>query len=292
MIQRSFTAHPRYGSDFGCLTVYNFPSERQPVTRRNILMRILLTNDDGIHAPGLRALRSELQKIGDVTVVAPAGEQSAVGHSVTLLTPLIIQEISDGDDFIGWAVDGRPADCVKLALLELLPQPPDLIVSGMNAGSNAGINVLYSGTVAAAIEGAFYRHTSIAVSLEYTKPKPLDFPRAAGYARKVIEQILAKRPAAGTLFNVNIPSLEKAPVAGVRVVPQNVSPYVEKFDRRTDPRGRTYFWTGGVLDCPEPHPDTDVTALGESFITVTPLQFNLTDAVLLETMKSWEWKSV
>ncbi|MFL5341806.1 MAG: 5'/3'-nucleotidase SurE [Gemmataceae bacterium] len=254
-------------------------------------MRILLTNDDGIHAPGLRALRKELQKIGDVTVVAPVGEQSAVGHSVTLLTPLIIQEVRDEEkQFLGWAVEGRPADCVKLALLELLPEPPDLIVSGMNAGSNAGINVLYSGTVAAAIEGAFYRHTSIAVSLEYTKPKPLDFPRAAAYARQVVEQILGRKPAQGTLFNVNIPSLEKGPVKGVRVVPQNVSPYIEKFDRRTDPRGRTYFWTSSVLRCPEPLADSDVTAMDESYITVTPLQFDLTNAVLLELMREWEWK--
>src|SRR5437763_8147418 len=148
-------------------------------------MKILLTNDDGIHAPGLRALRKELMHLGEVVVVAPAGEQSAVGHSVTLLTPLIIQEIYDGSDFIGWAVEGRPADCVKLALLELLPEPPDLIVSGMNAGSNAGINVLYSGTVAAAIEGAFFQRTSIAVSLEYIKPQ-LDFARGADLARRVI----------------------------------------------------------------------------------------------------------
>src|SRR5262249_4932714 len=150
------------------------------------LMRILLTNDDGIHAPGLRALRKELLKLGEVIVVAPAGEQSAVGHSVTLLTPLIIQEVYDEEKkFLGWAVEGRPADCVKLALMELLPDPPDLVISGMNAGSNAGINVLYSGTVAAAIEGAFYRQTSMAVSLEYTKPRPLDYSRAAGYARQV-----------------------------------------------------------------------------------------------------------
>src|SRR6059036_127984 len=177
-------------------------------------MRILLTNDDGVYAPGLRALRKELQKLGDVTVVAPAGEQSAVGHSITLLTPLLIQEVVDENNQpMGWAVEGRPADCVKLALLELLnDKPPDLVVSGMNAGSNAGINVLYSGTVAAAIEGAFYRQTSIAVSLEYTKPKPLDYPRAAGYAREVIEQILAKQPPKGALYNINIPSLEKGPV--------------------------------------------------------------------------------
>src|SRR2546425_9266512 len=159
-------------------------------------MRILLTNDDGIYAPGLKALRKELQKLGGVLVVAPATEQSAAGHSITLLTPLLVQEVLDEQNRpMGWAVEGRPADCMKLALVELLKEPPDLVVSGLNAGSNAGINVLYSGTVAAAIECAFYNRPSIAVSLEYTKPKPLDFGRAADLARQVIEQILAHKPA-------------------------------------------------------------------------------------------------
>jgi 5'-nucleotidase len=254
-------------------------------------MRILLTNDDGVYAPGLRALRKELQKLGDVIVVAPVGEQSAVGHSITLLTPLLIQEVLDEQNQpLGWAVEGRPADCVKLALLELLPEQPDVVISGLNAGSNAGINVLYSGTVAAAIEGAFFRRTSIAVSLEYTKPKPLDFQRAADLARQVIEQILSHPVPAGTLFNINIPSLEKGPIRGIRVVPQNVAAYVEKYDRRVDPRGRVYFWSGPDFRCPEPHPDTDVTALAEGFITVTPLQFNLTHAAMLEKMDEWRWK--
>src|SRR5438270_11007045 len=157
-------------------------------------LRILLTNDDGIYAPGLRALRLELMKLGDVTVVAPASEQSAVGHSITLLTPLIVQEVRDEQNrFLGWAVEGKPADCVKVALLELLSEPPDLVVSGLNAGSNAGINVLYSGTVAAAIEAAFFNRVSVAVSLEYRKPGPLDFPRAAEIGRHVIEQLVARR---------------------------------------------------------------------------------------------------
>jgi 5'-nucleotidase len=254
-------------------------------------VRILLTNDDGIYAPGLRALRKELLALGDVTVVAPATEQSAVGHSITLLTPLLVQEVVDeSNQFLGWAVEGRPADCVKLALLELLREPPDLVVSGLNAGSNAGINVLYSGTVAAAIEGSFYQHLSIAVSLEYTKPKPLDFPRAADLARRVIEQILARQPPAGTLLNVNIPSFDKGPIRGIRVVPQNLAPYVETFDRRVDPRGRVYFWSTPDFSCPEPHPDTDVTAMAEGYITVTPLQFNLTDAAQLEQMRAWSWR--
>jgi 5'-nucleotidase len=254
-------------------------------------MRILLTNDDGIYAPGLRALRKELLQLGEVTVVAPATEQSAAGHSVTLLTPLLVQEIQDDEQrFLGWGVEGRPADCVKLALLELLPDPPDLVVSGLNAGANTGINVLYSGTVAAAIEGAFFSRVSIAVSLEYTKPKPPDFVSAAAVARKVIEEIMAGDPRPGSLFNVNIPAAERGPIRGARVVPQNVAPYQERYDRRVDPRGRTYFWTGNEFGCPEPHPDTDEHTLRDGFVTITPLQFDLTDHALLEQLRRREWK--
>lgn len=254
-------------------------------------MRILLTNDDGIYAPGLRALRPELRRLGEVVVVAPAAEQSAVGHSVTLTTPLVVQEVIDEEQQpLGWAVEGRPADCVKLALRELLPEPPDLIVSGLNAGANAGINVLYSGTVAAAIEGAFFRCTSIACSLEYTRLGPLDFARGAELSRRVIEQVLARRPPPGSLFNINIPSPERGPIRGVRVVPQNLAPYVETFDRRVDPRGRVYFWSTPDFRCPDPHPDSDVTALAEGYITVTPLHFNLTHTELLREMAPWRWQ--
>lgn len=253
-------------------------------------MRILLTNDDGIHAPGLRALRLELKKLGEVTVVAPATEQSAVGHSITLSTPLIVQQVFDEQkEFVGWAVEGRPADCVKLALLELLPEPPDLIVSGLNAGANAGINILYSGTVAAAFEGSFFQQTSIACSQSYTKAVPPDFTTGAALARKVIEQILARKPDKGSLFNVNVPPIEKGPIQGIRVVPQNVAPYSEKFDRRIDPRGRVYFWSTPDFGCPHPHPDTDETALADGYITVTPLQFDLTHARQLAAMTQWDW---
>lgn len=253
-------------------------------------MRILLTNDDGVYAPGLRALRQELQKIGTVTVVAPASEQSAVGHSITLLTPLLVQEVVDAqNEALGWAVEGRPADCVRLALLELLPEPPDLIVSGLNAGSNSGINVLYSGTVAAAVEGSFYRHTSVAVSLETSKPKPPNFALAAELTREVIEKLLRHPLAQGTLFNVNIPALEKGMPCGIRTVPQNIAPYIEAFDRRVDPRGRVYFWSRPDYKCPDPHPDSDVSALAEQYITVTPLHFDLTHWALLEQMKHWQW---
>jgi 5'-nucleotidase len=254
-------------------------------------MRILLTNDDGVYAPGLRALRAELVKLGEVVVVAPATEQSAVGHSITLLTPLLVNEVFDEQGRrLGWAVEGRPADCVKLALTELLDRPPDLVVSGINAGSNAGINVIYSGTVAAAIEGAFFDITSVAVSLEYSQPVHLNFPKASDIARRVIEQLLAHQPRAGTLFNVNIPSLDKGEPHEVRVVPQGLQRYRERYDRRTDPRGRTYFWITPELICPPHAPDTDVTGLAEQCVTVTPLKFDLTDPTLLAQMRGWEWK--
>lgn len=254
-------------------------------------LRILLTNDDGIYAPGLRALLPELQKLGEVVVIAPATEQSAVGHSVTILTPLLAQEIRDENGRpLGWAIEGRPADCVKLAIRELLPQPPDLLVSGLNAGSNAGINVLYSGTVAAAIEGAFFNCVSIACSLEYARATPPNFARGAEVARRVIEQIVAHQPANGSLFNVNIPDIDRGPIQGIRVVPQNVTPWQESFDRRIDPRGRLYFWANPEFGCPDPHPDTDTSAMAEGWITVTPLQFDLTHKVRLREMSAWEWK--
>ncbi len=167
-------------------------------------MRILLTNDDGVFAPGLRALRKELMRLGDVTVIGPALEQSGVGHSITLLQPLVVKPVDYEDGAAaGFMVEGSPADCVKLAICELLGRPPDLIVSGINAGSNAGINVLYSGTVAAAIEGAFFKITSIAVSLELAEH--FDYPHAARNAVRVIERILANNPKPGSLFNVNLP---------------------------------------------------------------------------------------
>jgi 5'-nucleotidase len=254
-------------------------------------MRILLTNDDGIYAPGLQALRKELQKLGEVTVVAPATEQSAAGHSITLMTPLLVNEVFDAENRrLGWAVEGRPADCVKLALTELVKEPPDIVVSGVNAGSNAGINVIYSGTVAAAIEGAFFDITSFAVSLEYTRPVHLNFPRAAELGRGIIEQVLAKRLPQPSLFNINIPSLDRGEPQGVKVVPQGLLRYRESYDRRIDPRGRAYFWIKPELACPPHAEDTDVCSMAAQYITITPLKFDLTETALLEKMRKWEWK--
>ena len=251
-------------------------------------MRILLTNDDGVFAPGLRALRRELMKLGDVTVVAPAREQSGVGHSITLFSPLVVKPVDDEDGVVlGYMVEGSPADSVKLAVYELLSSPPDLIVSGINAGNNAGINVLYSGTVAAAIEGAFFDITSIAVSLE--SAEHFDYPYAARHAGRVIQRILAQNPARGSLFNVNIPSAARGEPKGVKVVPMGIGRYGEGFAKRQDPRGRTYYWMTYEPPFDLEGPETDVTALAQGYITVTPLHFNLTKSDMLPVLAQWNW---
>jgi 5'-nucleotidase len=245
------------------------PTIRSPV-------KILLTNDDGIYAPGLAAMEAELSEIGEVTVVAPATEQSGVGHAITFLTPLVCERAYAGDRCRGWSVEGSPADCVKLGVVQLLDEKPDLVVSGMNNGLNVGINVLYSGTVAAAIEGAFFGVTSIAVSLEYEDRSP-NFTKAAPIARQLIEQILEHGQAASTLYNINIPLQALSGTPRVDVVPMGKVRYGEQFEKRTSPQGREYYWaTGNPAPCPSEVQD-DLQAITRGDITVTPLSFDLTN---------------
>ena len=252
-------------------------------------VHILLTNDDGIYAPGLAAMERELRRLGEVWVVAPATEQSGVGHSVTFLSPLICNDVYDGERRRGWSVEGSPADCVKIGVEELCPRRPDLVVSGINGGLNVGINVLYSGTVAAAIEGAFFQIPSVAVSLEYDENPRFD--RAASLARGILEQILEKTQGASHLFNINLPTAATQGQCPVRVVPMGVVQYGERYLKRTDPRGRTYYWATG--DPPPTHGDveTDLTAIERGCITVTPLHFDLTKTKVLEQMKDWNLQS-
>lgn len=251
-------------------------------------MRILLTNDDGIFAPGLAALERALKSLGDVSVVAPSTEQSGVGHAITFLTPLTAKEVFEGDRRRGWAVDGSPADAVKLGITEFCPTRPDLVVSGINAGLNAGINVLYSGTVAAAIEGAFFGITSLAVSLEWDEHA--NFDRAAEIGLDVIRGLLARRPAAGSLFNINIPTRALAGPVDLRVVPMSVARYGEAFERRVDPRGRAYYWaTNEPPPPPSPH-ESDVTALAAGKVTLTPLDYDLTHRGGLDDLAAGPWQ--
>lgn len=255
-------------------------------------MLILLTNDDGVYAPGLAALAARLQRLGEVYVVAPATEQSGVGHSITYLTPLIVKEMFHGERRWGWAVEGSPADCVKLGVTQLCPRLPDLVVSGINSGLNAGINVLYSGTVAAAIEGAFFGITSVAVSLEYGKME-LDerahCAKAARLAVEIIEQMLDKKAPAPQLYNVNIPAAALRGSPRLAVAPMNVTRCGDRFERRTDPWGRDYYWlTGGPPENTVNH-ETDLSALAKGFVTLTPLDYDLTRKATLAEMQCWEF---
>jgi 5'-nucleotidase len=250
-------------------------------------MLILLTNDDGIQAPGILAMYRELVKLGEVIVIAPETAQSATGHGITLSAPLLTSQVTVENGFTGIAVDGRPADCVKLAFAQLLPRQPDLVVSGLNAGANVGINVIYSGTVAAALEAAFLGAPAIATSLFLRNHVPVDYARCAAISRETIEGILKRGLPAGQIANVNIPAIQpgESP-AGVRIVRQCTRPWVDTYERRQDPRGRDYFWNNSVFSLGETESDTDVAALREKFVTITPLQFDLTQHVLLRKWQS------
>ena len=248
-------------------------------------MQILLTNDDGIYAPGLAAMERALLRLGDVSVVAPAVEQSGVGHSITFLMPLMAKEIFDGERRRGWAVEGSPADCIKLALSEFCPRP-DLVVSGINGGLNLGINVLYSGTVAGATEGAVFGIPSISVSLEYDEHAQFD--RAAELAVGLIEQILARKDVGNhTLYNINIPTVALQRRAEVHVVPMGTVGWPAEFDRRVDPKGRRYYWAMGTPAVSQTGEMTDLEAWQKGYVTITPLRIDRTETAMLERMHGW-----
>ncbi|MBN1853875.1 MAG: 5'/3'-nucleotidase SurE, partial [Pirellulales bacterium] len=199
---------------------------------------------------------------------------------------LIVKEIFDGETRRGWAVDGSPADCVKLAVSVICPERPQLVVSGINGGQNAGINVLYSGTVAAAIEGAFFGITSIAVSLEYDEHA--QFERAAYLARNVIQQILSKKGPESQLFNLNIPTAALKHPKDIRIVPMSVTPWIEEYEERIGPNGRPYYWASGEFEIPDDENETDLAALAEGHVTLTALDFDLTKRAMLDEMRTWK----
>lgn len=253
-------------------------------------MRILLTNDDGVFAPGLAALEQQLRHLGEVVVVAPATEQSGVSHSITYLTPLVCKSIHRDGRHWAWAVEGSPADCVKLAIAELFRENPvDLVVSGINSGLNAGINVLYSGTVAAAIEGAFFGITSVAVSLEYDEDA--DFQSAAVIARNVISGLIKQDEAAGGLFNLNVPTAATQSPTELRIVPTGLAQYGRRYEKRQDPGGRDYYWALWQEPEQPPPENMDVTELRKGNVTLSPLQFDMTRHKLLTPMAGWNLKT-
>lgn len=258
-------------------------------------MKVLLTNDDGIHAPGIVSLHSAIADLGDVWTAAPLTVQSAAGHGITYTDPLMVEPVQVTPTFGGMAIDGKPADCVKLAIRSLWPEHhgedsrPDLTVSGMNAGANVGINVLYSGTVAAAIESAFLGVPSIAVSLYLKNRDRIFWDRAAEIARITIDRILATRPLTPhEVLNVNIPPIETkdAPIPPIRVVGMNAAPLLEGFERRLSPAGQIYYWAAGEgMTFTSTTAGSDVDVLRAGCVTVTPLSYVMTD---VDRMQEWQ----
>lgn len=243
-------------------------------------MLILVTNDDGVRSPGIKALAVALGDLGRVVVVAPDRNRSAVGHALTLERPLRAEEIKP-DVF---AVDGMPTDCVNLGIHGLLRESPDLVVSGINRGSNLGDDITYSGTVCAAMEASLMGLPAFAVSLDCTKFQPQDLAVAANYSRQVAEQILLHGLPADTFLNVNVPVGE---VRGVQLTRQGKRKYGDAVTVNQDPRGRHYYWIGGGEVGFESVPGSDCNALHEKMISVTPLHTNLTNDRSFTVLQDW-----
>ena len=258
-------------------------------------MKLLVSNDDGIFAPGIRSLANTLAAANhDVTVVCPDRERSATGHGLTLHQPIRADIVTDvfHPSIKAWACSGTPSDCVKLALWALLDSPPDFVVSGINQGSNLGTDILYSGTVSAAMEGTIEGIPSIAMSL--TSFTSSQFQPAADFAVSLLKQ-LETSPLGSMLLNVNVPAVPASKIAGVLITRQGIRRYVDVFEKRTDPRGKTYYWLAGeLLEEVEVEPGlnlpadvpTDVEAIANNYITITPLQYNLTYASGLKQLTS------
>ncbi len=248
-------------------------------------MRILITNDDGIHADGLWALYRRFSPNHTVTVVAPDRERSAVGHGITLDKPLRTSEICVQNGFRGYAVTGTPADCIKLGILEILGGRPDLVLSGINPGANVGVNINYSGTVAAAREAALNGISAIAVSVQ---GNPADrYDEAAAFVERLTRRLAMEPLPTGTFLNVNLPDVPLEKASGIRISKQDVALFPEYFEKRTDPRDRTYFWQGRNLQPYMNRTDIDADALYRGYITVTPIKCDMTDYTMVKTLETW-----
>lgn len=251
-------------------------------------MFILLTNDDGFNAMGLTILSRVLRDIGHVIIVAPNSEKSAVGHAITLADPLRVTKVEKDGALIGYSVNGTPADCVKIAVRALLDRKPDVVVSGINLGGNTGINVIYSGTVSAATEGTMLGIPSIAVSLAtFSNP---DFTFAADFTKRLVLTVMEKGLPSGTLLNVNIPPCPRERIKGVIVTRQGKAVFEEVFDRRVDPWNRVYYWMAGEKVEIHEEGDVDDQVVKENRISITPIQYDLTDYKSIELIKKWDLK--
>lgn len=254
--------------------------------------RILVTNDDGVMASGLYALVKELRHIGTVSVLAPVCNWSGGGHVKTLDRALRVREVRLSDGSVAYASDGAPSDCVALASLGYFKEPIDLVVSGINVGANLGHDVTYSGTVTAAMEAGIAGVPGIAVSLEVPEGHlgEIDYGPAARAARQIVQHVIENGLPPEILLNVNVPFLAEDQIQGFRLTRQGLRVYHSRLDERIDPRGRPYYWIGGDAPSGLPERGTDIGALAEGFISITPLQLDLTAYHVLTDLSTWQWQ--
>lgn len=254
-------------------------------------MLILAVNDDGVHSRGLRDLTASLATLGTVYVTAPSGERSAVAHALTMRQPIIVEEVEMPGAERAWSIDGTPADCIKLGLEVLLEgRVPDVVVSGINSGPNLGTDVLYSGTVSAAMEGVIAGLPSMAVSLAGWGAQ--DYSVAASFAAKLCSRLATsgRDVLERTLLNVNVPPIPEGQIKGVKITRLGEMKYTNVFDRRVDPRGRTYFWMAGTLDescLAEDGESCDTWAVRNDYISVTPIRFDFTAHSAIALLEQW-----
>lgn len=251
-------------------------------------MRILLTNDDGINSPGIYALYKRLKSLGECIVVAPDAERSAQGHAITLTEPLRVKDVKRDGRFFGYAVSGTPADCVKISLMAILKgkSKPHLVISGINLGPNLGINILYSGTVSGATEGAILGIPSFAISLASFKWH--NFEAAVDFSYKLAKKILGERSLKKILLNVNVPALPKGEIKGIKITRQGMATYEESYERREDPRKRVYYWLRSQRMKIKGEDALDAVAVKNGYISITPLHYDMTDYDKIGLISRWE----
>ncbi len=255
-------------------------------------MHILVTNDDGVTAPGLLALAQGLRRFGEVSVLAPDHDCSGGGHVKTLRRPLRVRRVRLADGSSALASDGAPSDCVALGVMGLLPHPVDLVVSGINPAANLGHDVTYSGTVTAVMESIIWGVPGVAVSLDGgdRDSMELDYEPAVTIAARVVEQVIERGLPKGVFLNVNVPGGPLATIKGVQPTCQGLRVYRDRLDKRIDPRGGDYYWIGGDRPTGVPKEGTDVGALASGYASVTPLRLDMTAHELLPMMREWEWQ--
>jgi 5'-nucleotidase len=247
-------------------------------------MQILLCNDDGISAPGLIAMARRLTELGDVYVAAPDTERSAASNALTLAHPLRARPVDLAVPVkAAWAISGTPADCAKIALANLMQQTPDLVISGINRGPNLSVDIFYSGTVAAAFEGAFKGIRSFAVSLDNFSADAC-YEAAADWGLRCVRRLLELPIEAGRVYNINIPGIDPRQINGVKITRSGLVDYRENYDHRVDPYGRSYYWIKGNPEIVDPSPECDIVAVKAGYVSITPLKPDLTDFRLFELL--------